>query len=317
MDSLIQKNAPTITHLLPNQSNNPDLSGKWSESEDSAFFIPKDQLREYQRKEILLAVTQGRLGLRAIDPEKERTYLDQRYKEPRPVCFIQHGIPIQTRDSNINILGILNPEVLAVYKANASTNGLMNPEIALDELGVKCICDIHQIQKKVREEAERRWDVYPGFTSEHLQPDGTFTPPKLKGHCEGVAPKLIPYPELLTTGYDKAQIKCYCIRKKDAIRNITDILKEKHTLENTLGIDPLPLVVYCQHSGSLEVYFDEELEGNQLTHNESHLDSFAAFHNMQTIVFRGILNMLPMPLKAESLNKIKLDAKPFINSAPK
>ena len=315
MDSLIQKNAPTITHLLPNQANNPELSGTWSESENSALFTPRNQLREYQRKEILLAVTEGRLGLRVIKPEQERTYLSQKHKEPRPVCFIQHGIPIKTRDSNINMIGILNPEVLAVYKANASTSQLTNPGIALDELMTKCLSDIHQIQKKAREEAEQKWDVYPGFTSGHLQPDGTFTLPKLKGHDKCGANELIPYPELLTTGYDATQIKCYCIRKKDAIRNITDILKEKLSLENALGIDPLPLMVYCQHSGSVEVYFDEELEGNQLKQNEPHLDNLAMFYNIDPLVFRGILNMLPMTIKVESLNKTTLDAKPLINSS--
>ena len=315
MDSFIQKNAPTITHLLPNQYNNPGLPGTWSESEDSAPFTPKNQVREYQRKEILLAVAEGRLGLRVIKPEQERTYLSQKHKKPRPVCFIQHGIPIKARDSNKNVLGILNPDVLAVYKANAATNSLIDPRKDLDELAIKCLGSIDQIQKKVREEAERKWDVYPGFTSGHLQPDGTFTLPKLKGHDECGAKALIPYPELLTTGYDQTQIKCYCITKKNAIRNLTDILKEKHSLENTLGIDPLPLVIYCQHSGSVEVCFDEELEGDQLKHNEPHLDELAMFYDIDPHVLRGMLNMLPMPLKAESLNKITLDAKPIITGA--
>ena len=315
MDSLIQKNAPTITHLLPNQSNNPDLSGTRPESKDSALFTPRDQLREYERKEILRAVTEGRLGLRVIEPEQERSYLSQKHKEPRPVCFIQDGIPIETRNSDINMLGILNPEVLAVYKANAVTRQLIDPRKALDELEIKCLGDIHQIQKKVREETEQKWDVYPDFTSGHLQPDGTFTLPKLKGHDKYGAKALIPYPELLTTGYDATQIKCYCIRKKDALRNVTDILKEKHSLENALGLDPLPLMVYCQYSGSVEVYFDEELEGNQLKQNEPHLDNLAKFYNIVPLVFRGILNMLPMPVKVESLNKTKLDAKPSINSS--
>ena len=315
MDSLIQKHAPPITHLLPNQTNHPDLSGTWSDSEGSALFTPKDQLREYQRKEILLAVTEGRLGLRVINPEKERIYLSQKHKEPRPVCFIQHGIPIKIRDSLKNVLGILNPQVLAVYKANAATCSLIDPGKSLDELAIKCLSDIHQIQKKVREEAEQKWDVYSGFTSGHLQPDGTFTLPKLKGHDKCGAKALIPYPELLTTGYDQTQIKCYCITKKGAMRNVTDILKEKHALENTLGIDPLPVMVYCQRSGSVEVYFDEELEGNQLKYNEPRLDELAMFYDIQPQVFRGMLNMLPMPLKAESLNKITLDAKPFITGA--
>ena len=312
MDSLIQKNAPAITHLMPNQPNNPGLSGTWSESEGSTLFTPKVHLREYQRKEILQAVTEGRLGLRVIKPEQERTYLSQKHKEPRPVCFIQYGIPIETRDSNINMLGILNPEVLAVYKANAGTCELIDPGKELDELEIKCLGDIHQIHKKVMEEAERKWDVYPDFTSGHLQPGGTFTLPKLKRHNKCDAKALIPYPELLTTGYDQTQIKCYCITKKGAMRNVTDIFKEKHSLENTLGIDPLPLVVYCQHSGSVEVYFDEELEGNQLKHNEPHLDELAMFYDIQPHVLRGILNILPMPLKVESLNRITLDAKPFI-----
>ena len=310
MESSIQKNAPNTIHLLPNQPNNPDFSGKWSKSEDSAFFIPKDQLREYQRKEILLAVTQGRLGLRRIDPDKERAYLDQKNKEPRPVCYIQHGIPIKLKLVHNNMLGILNPKVLAVYKANATTSALVNSGKALDDLDTKCHADTHQIQIKVIEEAERQWNVYANFTSGHLRSDGTFSSPKLKQYPGGCYPKLLPYPEFLTTGYDKSQIKCYCITKTDAVRNITDILAEKHTLENTLGIDPLPLAVYCQQSGSMEVYFDEELERNQLTYNENCLDDIAKLHNMNWSVFREILNMLPMTLKSEIISKAELTARP-------
>ena len=315
MDSLTQKNVPAIKHLLSNQSDNPDLSGKWSKNENSAFFIPKDQLREYQRKEILLAVTQGRFALREIEPEKERTYLDQKYKAPRPVCFIQYGMPIAARSSTLrNVVGILNPEVLAVYKGNALTRQLVNSRKAVDELSEKCLCDVRQIQIKVWELAERRWDIYNGFTSGHLQPDGTFTLPKLKAYRVDRDSVLMPFPELLTTGYDKSQIKCYCINKEDGSRNITDILKEKRTLENTLGTGPLPLAVYCEHSGTLEVYFDEELEGNQLAHNEACLDGLAVFHNIKPEIFRGILNLLPMKLKLETLNKIELKEKPLRSS---
>ena len=106
------------------------------------------------------------------------------------------------------MIGILNPEVLAVYKTNATTCSLTNPRKALDELKIKCLGDIRQVQQKVREEVEQKWDVYPDFTSGHLQPDGTFTLPKLKGHDKCGAKALIPYPELLTTGYDQTQIKC-------------------------------------------------------------------------------------------------------------
>ena len=310
MVSSSQKNIPSTIHLLPNQSNNPDVPGKWSKSEDSAFFIPKHQLREFQRKEILLAVTQGRLGLRKIQLKKERNYLDQNNKEPRPVCFIAHGVPIKLILARRNVLGILNPKLLAVYKANATTSDLVNSGKRLDDLDTKCLADTHQLLNKVMEEAARQWTVYSNFTSGHLQPDGTFTLPKLKQYPKRCYPGLLPYPEFLTTGYDRSQIKCYCITKNDAARNITDILEEKHTLENALGIDPLPLAVYCQHSGSMEVYFDEELEGDQLTHNENCLDDIAKLHNMNRNVFREILNMLPMTLKSQMINKAELTARP-------
>ena len=310
MEPIIKKNAPAMGPPLSSQSNNFSSSSKWSKNNDSMLLLPTNQLREHQRKEILLAVKEGRLGIREIIPEKERTYLEQKNKEPRPVCWIQHGVPISTRSSHINVLGILNPEMLAVYKDNAMTRDLVGSGLALDELDVKCLSDGHALQKKMGELAERRWDVYPGFTSGHLQPDGTFTQPKSKPYCKERHTGPIPYPELVTTGYEKAQIKCYCIRKEDASGNITDILQEKRTLEKTLGMGPLPLAVYCPHSGSLEVFFDEELEGNQLAQNEARLDELAVFHNMEPRIFRGILSILPMTLKSESLNKIKLKAKP-------
>ncbi|USE35548.1 hypothetical protein [Endozoicomonas sp. SCSIO W0465] len=266
--------------------------------------IPRDQLREHQRNEILLAARQGKLGIRAICAEQELGYLNQVNKVPRPVCWVWPGVPIQTRPSGTESkVGITNPEMLAVYKKNAETWQLINSGKAVHELSVKCLSDDSEIKKKMGELAERRWDVYPGFTSGHLQPDGTFSPPKLTPYGKT---GLIPYPELLTTGYDKAQIKCYFITKEEATRNISDILQEKHRLEDTLGIGSLPLAVYCQSSGSLEVYFEEELVGNQLRQNEACLDNLALSHGMDPQIFRGILNILPMSLKSESLNKVEL-----------
>ena len=76
----------------------------------------------------------------------------------------------------------------------------------------------------------------------------------------------------------------------------------------------MPLMVYCQRSGSVAVYFDEELEGNQLKHNEPRLDKLAMFYDIQPHLFREMLNMLPVPLKVETLNKKKLNDKPLINN---
>ncbi|USE35547.1 hypothetical protein [Endozoicomonas sp. SCSIO W0465] len=305
MNSITQ-NTPAMMHPLPGQSNNQERSAQCSEG--SVSLIPRDQLREHQRNEILLAAWQGELGIRVISLEEENAYLKQDNKEPRPVCWVQHGYPIETRESYTGPkVGITNPEMLAVYKKNAATSQLVDSVKAVHELSVKCLSDDSEIKKKMRELAERRWDVYPGFTSGHLQPDGTFSPPKLRPYCNRRDTGLIPYPELLTTGYDKAQIKCYCITKEEATRNITDILQEKHMVEKTLGTDSLPLVVYCQRSGSFEVYFDEELKSDQLTHiNQADLNNFAVFHGIKLSLFRDILNILPMTLKLELINKIDL-----------
>ncbi|USE34338.1 hypothetical protein [Endozoicomonas sp. SCSIO W0465] len=315
MDPIIHKKASVVMHHLPDQSKNLDPTGKWSKHENSELLIPRDQCRETQREEIQLAMKQANLGIRVVSPEEERNYLDQPQKAPRPVCHVQLGASVQIRQSGKYRLGIVNPEMLAVYKTNAGTGELVNNRKAVDQLRVKCLADHHEIKKKMKEQVERRWDVYPVFTSGHLQPDGTYSPPKFKPHLKDLDPGLIPYPEFLTTGYEKSQIKCYCITKADATRNITDILEEKHTLENTLGIGPLPLAVYCQHSGSLEVYFEEELEVSQLADKEACLDDFALSHSIEPQIFRRILNMLPMTLKSESLNKTALEPKPYRKNA--
>ncbi|USE35546.1 hypothetical protein [Endozoicomonas sp. SCSIO W0465] len=307
----ISQNTSTIMPPSSNQSDTPDCSGQCAENESSAPFIPRvprDQLMEHQSDDILQLARRGQLGIRAIHLRSEEAYLNQDNRAPRPVCWVQYGVPIKTRGSvtDGHKVGITNPEMLAFYKKNAETSHLVHPEIAVHELEEKCLSDYSGIEKKIRELAERRWDVYPGFTSGHLQADGTFSPPKSRPYCKGSDTGPIPYPELLTTGYDKAQIKCYCITKEEATRNINDILQEKHRLENTLGTGSLPLVVYCQRSGSFEVYFDEELKGNQLSHNNDiYLNNFAKFHGMKPELFKEVLNILPMTLKFEPLKNVE------------
>lgn len=260
-----------------------------------------------QKHEILQAVKHGNLSLRVISNEQEKNYLQQKNKSPRPVYFIQEGIPVKMRATN-NTIGIINPQILVSYKKNACTMQLMNNNTELDDLEVKCLPNQTELQKKMAEQHSRLWDVYADFTSGHLKADGTFKLPMLRQNFNGSNQFLLEHSEMLTTSYDHSQIKCYCIAKDDLINKITDIKKEKQALEATLGVDPLPLVVYCEKNGSIEVYFDEELStGNQLALNENKLEDFALSLNLSVNSLKELLNMLPLPLKSQVLNTNKLE----------
>ncbi|WP_257276191.1 hypothetical protein, partial [Endozoicomonas sp. SESOKO4] len=95
------------------------------------------------------------------------------------------------------------------------------------------------------------WGVYPRFTSGHLRADGSFSLPKLKLFNL----PLERYPELVLTRYSKEDIQCFCVYD-DAQANIADILESKRQCEKELKLKPLPLVVYCHHTGSVQVCFD-------------------------------------------------------------
>ncbi|WP_422468365.1 hypothetical protein, partial [Endozoicomonas sp. ALC013] len=75
-------------------------------------------------------------------------------------------------------------------------------------------------------------------------------------------------------------IKCFYVARTPS-RSIADILRTKRQCEQALGIkQPLPLVVYCKHKGSVQVCFDDELDSEHLALNEASLDEFALFHNL-------------------------------------
>ena len=290
----------SLTALGPipqSHQNPPEVACKCVDS--IVCHIPGPEARDQLKQQIYQAVKEGKLFLREIWLVAESKYLGSDKKDPRPFYRVEQGLNIEMLPCKLNV-GILELNPLACYKCDAGTDSLMIPSCCLDELPIKCLADFCSMQKKMQEQAERGWDIYPPFTSGHLHSDGTYRPPKLKSHPYSALTK---YSELVSSGYEAKQIKCVCMSKEDTYRTISDVLREKQELEKTLGTGPLPLVVYSCKGGSIEVYFDEELAGNNLAVNEARLGDFSLTHNLSEITFRKLLNLLPMSLKSATLNR--------------
>ena len=266
--------------------------------------IPGPEAREQQKQLIYRAVKEGKLFLRAIDLNSESAYLGSKKRAPRPFYAVMQGVNVKMRSSDEFTVGILELTTLACYKCNATTQPLSHSTMNPDELKVKCLPDLCSMQEKMQEQAERTWEIYLTFTSGHLHPDGTYRPAKLKLHQSS---DLIKHSEVLSSGYKAKQIKCVCIDREDISRNISDTLQKKQELEKKLDTGPLPLVAYSRKGGAIEVYFDEELAGNNLAFNEARLGDFSLTHNISEKAFRGLLNLLPMSLKSDTLNRQTLE----------
>ncbi|WP_257264269.1 hypothetical protein, partial [Endozoicomonas sp. ONNA2] len=286
-------------------------SGKNSNTETAHRHCPGN--KEQIRQELLDAFKAGTFGARQIRIcqeesaharfKKESTYLDHNDelpKAPRPVILIMEDVPSVLRQNHVTV-GIIKPGTLAAYKQNAKTSILQNDDfLKPDELSIKCLPDHSSLREKMKERATRLCTVYKQSSSGQLRRNGTFKPPEFKVKDYK---NLTCHPEWLTTGYIKSHIKCFLTVKEDTGNSITEHLQDKHQLEEVFGIDSLPWMVFTQQSGSAEVYFEDELSVGQLALNEARLGNFALSHNISEDAFKGVLNLLPMPLKAETLNQ--------------
>ncbi len=308
MNSLPNAAHSLSTVSFKNPESCPVQPGKHSNTETRHSPGSREQIRQ----ELLGAFKTGTLGARQVWMchgesaharfKKESAYLDHNNelpKAPRPVILIMEDVPLMLR-SNHATVGIINPGTLAVYKKNAGTSRLQNNALKPDELPVKCLPDHNSLREKMKERATRLCTVYKQSSSGQLRRKGTFKPPEFK---EKDNENLTCYPEWLTTGYIKSQIKCYLTVKEGTDNSITEHLQDKHQLEEVFGIDSLPWMVYSQQSGSAEVYFEDELSTDHLALNEARLGNFALSHNISEDAFRGMLNLLPMPLKAKTINQ--------------
>ncbi|WOG29146.1 hypothetical protein [Endozoicomonas sp. 8E] len=276
-------------------------SGQWKVCKSTSKLLPSPS-RESERQKLLLAAESGRLGLRRIDLFKEEEYLSGK-RAPRPCTLALPGAMMPTERVSEShgewMVGIVDPQCLYVYKRNAWTSRLLEPGFTPEGLKVKLLPDLQSALDRRFERGEQViWRVYPRFTSGHLQADGTFSLPKFKpGQCT----RSKDFPELVLTHYRREDIKCFCVYN-DAQKNISDILRDKRQCEEVLELDPLPLVVYCHRTGSVQVYFEDELDTMHLTGNERSLNDFAVSHQLYPDTFRALLNLLPVSLRAKTLS---------------
>ena len=277
---------------------NPDNRKEEAES------LSKDQLKEAIHR----LFENNCLSLRTISIKQEAQYLLEQDAAPRPVFLIQKGVPVKRREGDFTI-GIADPDVLGCYKYNAQTCGLQIHKKRLTDLEIKLLPDLDSLREKLHEQAQQKREVYVRrFTSGHLQPDGSFTLPKLRANMEKEL--TIPHSELLMTGYTRQQIKFFCVGKEDIRRNLGLILNQKKELEQQLSIEPLPLVAY-QNNGSIEIYSDDDLGcPDSLSHQEGLLDSFCLSCKIIPTTLKSLLSLLPLDVKAKAISGAPLKINP-------
>ncbi|MBO9484199.1 hypothetical protein [Salinisphaera sp. G21_0] len=266
--------------------------------------------REDERKALLWAAQSGCLAIRQIESAEEANFF-KGYGTPKSFTLAQQGMTRRKwADQQKWVVGIVDPDCLYVYKKEADTWRL-EQGVAADKLGVKLLPDLPSLAEKDEEIQQRAWwDVYPRSTpdtSGHLGPNGKFSLPKPKPYKYN-APKSVstnfndpvPRSEIVVTPCGTANIKCFFV-ERDTARNISDILRQKRRCEQALGL-PLPLVVFCRHTGSVEVCYDDELASEHLTIIEDSLDVFASSRRIPSGEIRRRMNLLPMPLQAQALS---------------
>ena len=294
---------PITLFATPHQNPtdvNPDNRKGEAES------LSKDQSKEAIHR----LFENNRLSLRTISIKQEAQYLLEQDADPRPVYLIEKGVPVKRREGNFTI-GIADPDVLGCYKYNAYTCDLQTHKKTkqLTDLEIKLLPDLDSLREKLHEQAQQKREVYVRqFTSGHLQPDGTFTLPKLRANLEKEL--TIPNSELLMTGYSCQQIKFFCVGKEDIKKNLSFILNQKKELEQQLSIEPLPLMVY-QNNGSIEIYSDDDIGClDSLSHQEGLLDSFCLSCKIIPTTLKSLLNLLPLDVKAKAISGVPLKINP-------
>ncbi|WP_257265000.1 hypothetical protein [Endozoicomonas sp. ONNA2] len=304
MNALSVKTSACLNSQPQPGTQSVKASSQWTTTEPTKLLAPHP--REGERRELLLAAQSGSLAIRRIDFCKEKPYLTGK-GTPRPFSLALPGRMTPTAPLLEGygewMIGIVNPQCLYVYKHHVGTQDLKRydsdaaPENLAENLKVKLLPDLQSLLDKRVEYANRKWDVYPLATSGHLLANGTFSLPKRKFSDATLSHD---FPELVLTHYGKDDIKCFCVYH-DTQTHIADILHDKLQCEEQLALEPLPLVVYCHRTGSVQVYFDDELSLPPELIGRS-LGNFAFSQNLDPIHFRAMLNLLPMPVRAEVLN---------------
>ena len=289
----------TIASTMVRNSANVESSSQNAATNPEINYLPKE--------DILKAFRDHRLILRTISPATEIKYLLEGSDEPRPGYLIQEGTPVHMRSGDLTV-GILNSVALALYKENANTHALKRggKTIKPDGLRIKCLPDLASLSDKMREMARQKWEVHrQQFTSGHLHADGTFTLPKPRQYRDKTL--LIPHSELLTSGYKPSQLIFICVGRRDICENVGPILKAKKELEQKLSIPPLPVVAYSEQSGTIDIYFSEELANAEvLTEKESQLNDFCLSRNVVPTLIINLLNLLPLDLRTKVLAESSL-----------
>ncbi|WP_422135114.1 hypothetical protein [Endozoicomonas sp. ALD040] len=277
------------------------VSGQWTVCESTSRLLHPG---ESERQKLLQAAETGRLAFRRIELTKENDYFSGK-GAPRPFTLALPGEMMPTgrvpEDYGEWMVGIVDPQCLYVYKRDAGTRKLLlEPDLTPETLSVKLLPHLQSLLNRCLERGNQIfWRVYPlRFTSGCLRADGTFSLPKLKPDD---TTRSDDFPELVLGKYGKEDIKCF-FAYNDAQINISDILRDRSQCEKVLKIKNLPLVVYCHRTGSVQVYFDDELNSVNLNTNERALNDFAFSQGLDPDHFRDMLNLLPMSLRAKALS---------------
>ena len=190
-------------------------------------------------------------------------------RAPRPFTLLVRGIHTGIyRQELQTIIGCLPHHLTPVYcyKADAATTSTKCKDCPTEKFhpALKMLpANWETLELKIREKELYRHGLFPHVTSGHLQPDGTFSTPKLKvnSNCRSK------FNEAVCTDYSSASIDCFIISSNEPLfacsgKDVSWLksLSNARLLQKDASLPPTPFVFYNMNGGRFsKPYYLEEL----------------------------------------------------------
>ena len=189
--------------------------------------------------------------------QSEIDYLSSQKRSPKPATLLVPGVPVELHMDNSDLALLLKKDsgqVLAAYKKDAGTNSHAD----LDQLEVKRIAGVSQLESKLREINLRRFPGLPDESWGGMDEQGQVKAPKKKPHANSYYRDSITENEVILTDYGADDILAIMLTENTPllVQNgltmpVVYHLDKKKKLEESLGLEPLPVVFYNQQTGQI------------------------------------------------------------------
>ena len=312
----------TVEQLRPGLSAQPFNPPFPVSSGGTARIKPHRCHRRYlEEQEIRQALHEGRLCFRCVSKVREAGELSRVKKIPKPVSMALFDIPRKLPALPFeDYIGIVNPEPLFCYKDDVCSDDLMDGIDDPNMLSNKNLTDCSALKDKLEEMSQRlNWPIYSDGTSGHLNADTTFTLPKFKPSCPS---SLVQHyqNELIMQGYHRGQIKCFVVSNRGG-EHLYEILQRKKSLESTLKLPELPLVIVSEESGEIVVWFEHELPDQkkqlELHECENRLEKILSHLGIEKANYHSLMAYLSLDSRLRALDTITgeqaIPEVPYIN----